>query len=76
MLLGLLKNDQLDDALRFCAETGVYAVRLLICERSVPRYEGAKLADKMARWRKILDEATKQASAATPPLLREPVKYT
>ncbi|MFR5879758.1 MAG: hypothetical protein ACLUEQ_02525 [Cloacibacillus evryensis] len=36
LLLGLLKNDQLDDALRFCAETGVYAVRLLICERSVP----------------------------------------
>ncbi|WP_303321759.1 RsmE family RNA methyltransferase [Cloacibacillus evryensis] len=76
LLLGLLKNDQLDDALRFCAETGVYAVRLLICERSVPRYEGAKLADKMARWRKILDEATKQASAATPPLLREPVPFS
>lgn len=72
LLLGLLKNDQLDDALRFCAETGVCAVHLLICERSVPRYEGTKLADKMTRWRKILDEATKQAGAATPPVLHEP----
>ena len=72
LLLGLLKNDQRDDALRFCAETGVCAVHLLICERSVPRYEGTKLADKMTRWRKILDEATKQAGAATPPVLHEP----
>lgn len=75
LLLALLKNDQLDDALRFCAETGVREIHLLSCERSVPRYEGAKLADKTARWRKILDEATKQAGAATPPLLHEPVAF-
>lgn len=76
LLLGLLKNDQLDEALRFCAETGVFRIHLLICERSVPRYEGARLDDKMKRWRKILDEATKQAGAATPPELCAPVSFT
>ena len=73
LLLGLLKNDQMDEALRFCAETGVYEIRLLACERSVPRYEGAKLEEKLRRWEKVLDEATKQAGAAAPPLLRAPV---
>ena len=75
LLLGLLKNDQLDDALRFCAETGVFRIHLLVCERSVPRYEGPRLDDKMKRWRKILDEATKQAGAATPPVLCAPVPF-
>ncbi|HIT04564.1 MAG TPA: 16S rRNA (uracil(1498)-N(3))-methyltransferase [Candidatus Caccocola faecipullorum] len=75
LLLGLLKNDQLDEALRFCAETGVFRIHLLICERSVPRYEGSRLDDKMKRWRKILDEATKQAGAATPPALCAPVPF-
>lgn len=75
LLLGLLKNDQLDDALRFCAETGVFRIHLLVCERSVPRYEGSRLDDKMKRWRKILDEATKQAGAATPPVLCVPVPF-
>ena len=75
LLLGLLKNDQLDDAPRFCAETGVFRIHLLVCERSVPRYEGSRLDDKMKRWRKILDEATKQAGAATPPVLCAPVPF-
>lgn len=75
LLLALLKNDQLDDALRFSAETGVYAVRLLLCERSVPHVEASRLAEKMKRWRRVLDEATKQASACTPPLLFEPVPF-
>ncbi len=75
LLLGLLKNDQLDEALRFCAETGVARIRLAVCERSVPRYDGPRIAEKMKRWRKILDEATKQAGAATPPELCEPVPF-
>ena len=75
LLLALLKNDQLDDALRFAAETGVYSIRLLLCERSVPRLESSKLAEKMKRWRRILDEATKQASASVPPLLFEPEAF-
>ena len=73
LLLGLLKNDQFDDALRFSAETGVHTIHLLDCERSVPKYEGKKLDEKMNRWSKILDEATKQAGSALPPKLSYPL---
>ena len=73
LLLGLLKNDQFDDALRFSAETGVNTIHLLDCERSVPKYEGKKLEEKMNRWSKILDESTKQAGSALPPKLSVPV---
>ena len=75
LLLGVLKNDQMDDALRFCAETGVAEIHLLACERSVPRYEGSRLADKMLRWERILAEATKQSGAASPPVLHEPLQF-
>lgn len=74
LLLGLLKNDQFDDALRFAAETGVHSIHLLDCERSVPRYSMDKLEEKMSRWRKILDEATKQAGSTKPPVLYQPLK--
>lgn len=72
LLLGLLKNDQFDDALRFAAETGVHSIHLISCEHSVPRYSGIKLNEKMSRWRKILDEATKQAGSTRPPVLCAP----
>ncbi|MEG1641621.1 MAG: RsmE family RNA methyltransferase [Synergistaceae bacterium] len=74
LLLGLLKNDQFDDALRFSAETGVHTIHLLACERSVPSYEGKKLEEKMNRWNKILAESTKQAGSTIPPILKSPLK--
>lgn len=74
LLLALLKSEQFDEALRFAAETGVSKIRLLACERSVPKYEGVRLAEKMSRWRRVLDESTKQAGAARAPQLCEPVK--
>ncbi len=74
LMLAVLKNDQFDQALRFAAETGVYKIWLISCERSVPKYSGTKLEVKMARWRKILDESTKQSGAATPPTIMPPVR--
>lgn len=76
LLLGLLKNDQFDQALRFCAETGVHTIHLLACERSVPSYEGKKLEEKMTRWGKILAEATKQAGSTISPEILPPVKMS
>lgn len=73
LLLALLKAEQFDAALRFAAETGVSKIQLLDCERSVPAYSGAHLTEKMSRWRRVLDESTRQAGAARAPLLREPV---
>lgn len=73
LLLGVLKADQFDLALRFSAEIGVYAIHLLQCGRSVPQYEPAAIDGKMRRWQKILDEATKQAGSTRPPQLLPPV---
>ena len=73
LMLALLKSDQFDQALRFAAETGVHTIHLLACERSVPKYSGAKLKEKVSRWQKILDEATRQAGSASSPVLLEPV---
>lgn len=73
LLLAVLKAEQFDMALRFAAETGVHAIHLLSCERSVPRFDASRLAEKMSRWRRVLDESTKQAGAAASPLLAEPV---
>lgn len=73
LMLAMLKSDQFDQSLRFAAETGVHTIHLLACERSVPRYSGIKLKEKMLRWEKILDEATRQAGSASPPILLEPV---
>ena len=74
LLLALLKNDQFDDALRFCAETGVSEIYLLACERSVPKISD-KINEKMVRWNKILAEATKQSGAAAAPLLHAPSAF-
>lgn len=74
LMLALLKSEQFDDALRFAAETGVRTIHLLDCERGVPKYNAEKLEEKMSRWRKILDEATKQAGSAKPPELRAPLR--
>lgn len=73
LLLALLKADQFDMSLRFAAEIGVTKIHLLECERCVPRYSGQRTEDKLARWRKILDEAAKQAGTTRTPLLEAPV---
>lgn len=73
LLLGLLKSDQFGDALRFAAETGVYAVYLLSCKRSVPNFDEKKSEDKLTRWNKILMESTKQAGSARAPVIYTPV---
>lgn len=73
LLLALLKNDQFDASLRFAAEIGVTKIHLLICERSVPKYSHERAREKLVRWRKILDESTKQAGSTRAPLLEAPV---
>ena len=75
LLLALLKADQWEDALRFAAQTGVTYIVPLIAERSIPKISPNELPKKMARWNKILGEATKQSSAVVPPNLAEPVAF-
>lgn len=74
LLLALLKSDQFDASLRFAAEIGVTKIHLLECERCVPKYSGMRASEKLIRWRKILDEATKQAGSTRPPFIEQPVR--
>jgi 16S rRNA (uracil1498-N3)-methyltransferase len=76
LLLAVLKSDQFDTALRTCAEVGVSDIRLLDCERSVPKFGGARLGGKMERWRRILFEATKQAGSSRAPEIEAPVSLS
>ncbi|MDO5563196.1 MAG: RsmE family RNA methyltransferase [Synergistaceae bacterium] len=76
LLLAVLKNDQFDDALRFAAETGVSFIHLLACERSVPVFEAQKSEEKLNRWRRILDESTKQAGSTRPPVISAPIELS
>lgn len=73
LLLALLKSDQFVTSLRFAAEIGVTGIHLLECERCVPKYSGERTKDKLTRWRKVLDEATKQAGSARAPSMEAPV---
>lgn len=74
LLLGLLKAEQFDIALRASAELGVTAIHLLACSRSVPQVGEDRIQGKMQRWIKIVHEATRQCGAVTPPTVYPPVR--
>ena len=74
LLLGLLKAEQFDVALRASAELGVAAIHLLACSRSIPQVVEDKMQGKMQRWIKIVHEATRQCGAVTPPIIHPPVR--
>lgn len=73
LCIALLKAESFDLLLRQATEAGVTTILPLACDHSVVRLEGAKLEKKLDRWRRILEESTKQCGAATPPELLAPV---
>jgi len=58
---GLAKGDRDELAVQAATELGVAGVIPWAAERSVTRWEGAKVARNEQRWRTIVREATKQA---------------
>jgi len=58
---GLAKGDRDELAVQAATELGVAGVIPWAAERSVARWEGAKVARNEQRWRTIVREATKQA---------------
>jgi 16S rRNA (uracil1498-N3)-methyltransferase len=72
LLLGLLKAEQFDAALRGAAELGVDELRPLLCGRSVPKIAPPELPKKMSRWRRILDEGSKVSGYAIATKISEP----
>jgi 16S rRNA (uracil1498-N3)-methyltransferase len=74
LLIGLLKTDQFDAVLKSSSEVGVKIVMPMICERSIPRFEGSDAARKLKRWQRLLDEGTCVSGAVFPPRVLTPAK--
>jgi 16S rRNA (uracil1498-N3)-methyltransferase len=69
----LLKAEAFDLMLRTSAELGAGEIQPLLAARSVPRFEPDRQEEKLARWRRILDEATRQAGATRCPRIYPPL---
>ncbi len=74
LLLALLKGDAFERTLRQATELGASRIVPLTCHRSISRIEPKKVPSKMARWRTILEESTKQCGRGTPPEITEPLE--
>lgn len=57
---GVAKGDKMDSIVQKCTEIGVSAIIAYDAERSVSRI-GAKTAQKMSRWQKVIREAAMQS---------------
>ncbi|GHV53728.1 ribosomal RNA small subunit methyltransferase E [Synergistales bacterium] len=75
LLLGMLKHEQFDTVLRSSAELGVYELKIILCERSVPRISEEELPKKLGRWRRILDEGAKVAGFSRVTNLSAPTNF-
>lgn len=72
LLAGLLKGDSFDLLLRQVTEIGVSRIVPLCCDHSVVRLDDGKAEKKLARWRKIVQEESKQCRSSAIPLLDRP----
>jgi len=72
LLASLLKGGDFEHLLRGATETGVSVILPVEAARSVPRITEAEKAKKVARWSRILEEATLQCGAPKIPLIAEP----
>jgi 16S rRNA (uracil1498-N3)-methyltransferase len=73
LLASLLKGGDFELLLRGATETGVSAIIPIEAARSVPRIKTGEKAKKVARWERILEEATRQCGASRVPSVGAPV---
>ncbi|MFN3479429.1 MAG: 16S rRNA (uracil(1498)-N(3))-methyltransferase [Thermodesulfovibrionales bacterium] len=67
---GLLKGEKMDIVIQKTTELGIKEIYPVITERSQVRETG-----KIARWRKIAEDASRQSGRTFIPLIHEPVEY-
>lgn len=72
---GLLKANKFEYVLQKGTEVGIAAFVPLICRRSVPDISAESVRSKVARWRKIVQEAAEQSGRGRLPELREPCSF-
>jgi len=63
----LPRHSRMEQVIEKLTEIGVAAILPLSTERTVPRVEGEREEKKLARWRRIATEASKQCGAARLP---------
>ena len=73
LVQALAKGDRDEMAVQAGTELGISAVIPWQADRSVSRWEGAKVAKGVQRWQTIATEAAKQALRAFNPTVAEPV---
>lgn len=71
----LLKAGKMDRMVRQVTELGIYALIPLLAERSVPRPEPERWAEKKQRWRSIARESLKQCGRSQIPRLGPPASF-
>ena len=67
LIIALLKGDKTEIAIQKATELGVSAMRVVMCERSIPRIKPAEITKKLDRFAKVAMEATRQCGQATQP---------
>ncbi len=67
MALPLLKGGRTDDLIRQLTELGATSILVYTSQRSVARLESARADKKLARWRTIAEEATRQCGRTDTP---------
>ena len=73
LVQALAKGDRDELAIQAATELGAYGVVPWQADRSVSRWEGAKIAKSLERWQTIVSEAAKQALRAFTPKVQQPV---
>ncbi|MFO0710215.1 MAG: RsmE family RNA methyltransferase [Sandaracinus sp.] len=69
LIVGMPKASALEELLRGATEAGASEVRLFGAARSVVRLDELRAPKKLERWRRILDEASRQSERAIVPAL-------
>ncbi len=72
LMLGIPKGSKLDDCIRSATELGVGEVALMRTERTVPRWDDAKLEARLDRLTRVAAEAAAQCERADVPMIAGP----
>jgi 16S rRNA (uracil1498-N3)-methyltransferase len=73
LLQGVPKGERMDLVLQKGTELGVGVFTPVLSERSVPRLDGARGAQRQERWQRIVNEATRQCRRPVLPSVGVPV---
>jgi 16S rRNA (uracil1498-N3)-methyltransferase len=75
LLQGLSRGPKMDLVVQKATELGVRRIVPVAMHRSVVKLSGGDGAGKAVRWRRIAEEAAKQAQRTTLPAVDEPVRF-